>query len=354
MFTLPLMYPVPAPDAPASWCTDVDLAQVRSADELPQRFAVGPLDHEAFSADAGGWSARWADDAVLSSLLVEYHRPTRRARVRTQFLGSNPLEATTVASLLDQLLIAAFDPIPSGCDVTLARALHPLALTVPPRFGASALWPPFGPMIVLAVPLHALQVEAFRDWLAARPLPGARDHVQDWVGLSGSSVRYEDDNRPQWFTGIEAARAQISAATGLPAGVESTRLRDGRAGWYIDRPVYLGLMLVPLAGVPALAADLHAAGFLLTVHKASNNSHHGANGLEMESFLLTTDALERAGSFTYDHALRGISEVTYLLSPCGTRVPWSEWLKYALRGGVTSLRAPLPSKLTTPSSSARH
>jgi hypothetical protein len=342
MHAIPLLHSVPSPAVPDDWFRPSDLAAVQSPDDLPSWFAVGAFDAEAFSSDARNWCARWADDAALSSLLVEYHRPTRRARVRTQFLGSNPLEATAVASLQEQLLTAAFDPMSSGFDATLARALVPLAVAVPPRYGRTALWAPFGPMMVLAVPLHALRVDAWCDWMTARGLSSPRDRVQAWVGLSGSSVRYDETHRPSWFTGVEAARAAISAATGLPAGVEPSPLRDGRPGWFVDRPVYLAMMLVPMAGIPSLASDLHAAGFIATSAEASWASLDGAKGLEMEAFVLTTEALERAGTFTCNFESRGIAEITYALTPCSVRVPWPEWLKYAAQGGVASLPAPAP------------
>jgi len=178
MHAIPLLHPIPVPTVPEDWSRNLDLAAVRSLDDLPSWFAVGALDHEAFSSDARGWCARWADDGALSSLLVEYHRATRRARVRTQLLGSNPLEATVVASSQEHTLAAAFDPMPPGCDGALLRALNEDAVALPPRYGRSALWAPFGPLLVLAVPLHALQVDAFRDWMAARPMRWARDRVQ--------------------------------------------------------------------------------------------------------------------------------------------------------------------------------
>lgn len=342
MHAIPLYHTVPMPTLPEGWYVDPDLAAVASVDDLPPWFAVGLIDTEAFASDARGWCARWADDAALSSLLVEYHRPTRRARVRTQFLGSNPMEATTTALLTAQLLAAAFEPMSSGFDAALSRALVPLSVAAPQRYGRTELWTPFGPMMVLALPLHALRVDAWREWMGAREMWSARDRVQAWVGLSGSSLRYDEANRPLWFTGIESARAAISAATGLPAGVEPAPLRDGRPGWFVDRPLYVAMMLVPMAGIPALAADLHAAGFIPTRDEASRASHRGADGLEMEAFVLTTDAMERAGFFSCGFEMRGIAEINYALTPCGVRVPWAEWLKYAAQGGVASLPAPTP------------
>jgi hypothetical protein len=352
MHAIPLLHPVPAPTVPEDWSRTFDLAAVRSPGDLPPWFAVGALDLEAFSSDARGWCARWADDAAMSSLLVEYHRPTRRARVRTQFLGSNPLEATVVASLQEQLLAAAFDPMPPGCDGALLRALGADAVALPPRYGHSALWAPFGSMLVMALPLHALRIDAFRDWMAARPLRCARDRVQAWVGLCASQLRYNEQWRPFWFDGIEAARAAVSTATGLPAGVEPAPLRDGRPGWLVERPVYAAFMLLPMAGVPALVADLRAAGFLASREAAMSDSGKGAGGLEMEAFLVTTAALEHAGSLALQFGEFGLAEVHYTLTPCGSRVPWPEWLKYATRGGVASLPAPL--QLPTPASAVRH
>lgn len=352
MHAIPLIHPVPTPSVPDDWFRPSDLAAVRSPDDLPAWFAVGAFDVEAFSSDARGWCARWADDAALSSLLVEYHRPTRRARVRTQFLGSNPLEATVVASLQEQLLAAAFDPMPSGCDWSLVRALHGHAVAMPPRYGTSALWAPYGPMMVMALPLHTLEVDAFREWLPTRPVHAPRDHVEAWVGLCGSQVHYDEQRRLGWFDSIEGARAIVSAATGLPTRIEPLALPDGRPAWRVDRPVYVALMVLPMAGVPALAADLQSAGFLASRNEASTRSSQGADGLEMEAFLLTTEALEKAGSLTLQYDPSGIVGVRYELLPCGTRVPWSEWLKYMLKGGVASLPAKPP--MQPARSTARH
>lgn len=169
---------------------------------------------------------------------------------------------------------------------------------------------------------------------------------------SASQLRYEEERRPGWFSSIESARAMTSAATGLPARVEPAPLRDGRPGWLVQRPVHLAFMVLSMAGVPALAADLQAAGFLASCGDASTASHRGAHGLEMEAFLLTTEALERANTFTLQYPTRGIEEVLYALTPCGSRVPWTDWLKYALEGGVASLPAPAP--LPPIRSAARH
>jgi len=172
------------------------------------------------------------------------------------------------------------------------------------------------------------------------------------VGLCASQLRYNEDWRPLWFGGVEAARAAFSAATGLPAFVEPAPLRDGRPGWLVERPVYAAFMLLPMAGVPALVADLRAAGFVASRHAAMAASGKGAGGFEMEAFLLTTAALENAVSLGLQFGGRGLAEVHYSLTPCGSRVPWPEWLKYATQGGVASLPAPL--QLPTPGSALRH
>jgi hypothetical protein len=83
-----------------------------------------------------------------------------------------------------------------------------------------------------------------------------------------------------------------------------------------------------------------------------SDSGKGAGGLEMEAFLVTTAALEHAGSLALQFGEFGLAEVNYTLTPCGSRVPWPEWLKYATLGGVASLPAPL--QLPTPASAVRH
>lgn len=329
MNCLPLMIPLDQQPAIAAGPSPAALTDVRLPSDLPPWWVVGELDAAAFESTEERWVARWADPVARSSIALQYHRASGRARLRHQFLGSEPFEIRACEAELEGLALRLLEPVPLSWDEALRKALLPWRVDLPPRYSGSRWMLPLGPLLTLVVPVAYGEIPRLQALVAARVADTPADRCTGLVGFTGSSVRYDDSRRPSWFTSVDDAEALFRKSTNLPARVREYPLRDGRPGWFVERPIYLALLVVPMAGIVKTVEWLHEERFVRSAAEAKELGAKGPFGEELSAFMLTTDALDDCPAHTVHSPAAKIEQMTYSLGAGGMRLSWFNYLGFA-------------------------
>lgn len=329
MNCLPLMIPLDQQPAIETGPSPAALADVHLPTDLPPWWVLGELDAAAFESTEERWVARWANPSARSSIHLQYHRASGRARLRHQFLGSELFEIRACEAELEGLARRLLEPVPLSWDEALRTALLPWRVDLPPRYSGSRWMLPFGPLLTLVVPVPYGEIPRLQALLAARVANTPADRCTGLVGFTGCSLRYDDSRRPHWFTSVNDAEALFRKSTHLPARVREFPLRDGRPGWFVERPVYLALLVIPMAGIVKTVEWLHEERFVRSAAEAKQLAFKGPFGEELSAFLLTTDALDDCPAQTVQSPVARIDQMTYSLGAGGMRLSWFSYLGFA-------------------------
>lgn len=239
-------------------------AEVKSADDLPDRLLLGDLERESFRWEKKGWSAEWVD--------ADGHRARFRhagglSSLELAYRGDELVTLTSAERFVD--LAQTVQTIHPGAwlDILGRHLQGQYNLRVFPHREDDAVGGDFpdGHLLTLVMPVPADRLMALFD--LHKRLQGDADirtAYTAYLRLAFSVVNYIEGRNPAMLAHPAGLVLHHVNALGTPAAEMPLRETDadGLTAWTLRRSHYLYLAHLHLREVARLVARLAEAGFI--------------------------------------------------------------------------------------------
>ena len=291
-----ILFSLPSNPSASATISDVPLADVSRAADLPPFLIAGPLDRTNFQCDASGWRATWRYRADAPTLSIAWRRDTRDADFDLTAPGIAPLFGMASGATLARVLRHLAPGLPRWMRRALRPRLEAIAnLRVPEVDAPQLVTFPAGPLAALALPLPHDRLDELADWHNGAALDdrlGTRCIIH--AAECDNRVRYDDRRRVPLESNRRVAQI-LAEASGNATDLRVNEHPDGRIAVTVDRRTALAVFVLPLAAVPLLVERLLAERFLASAAFARDASRIGPFGVECAALLLPP----RAGAWRH-------------------------------------------------------
>lgn len=259
----PKLLPLPAIERPAHLPVDRP-AEVKSADDLPNRLFLGDLVAESFRTQKKGWVAEWRD---ADGHLARYRFAGHLSSLEMAYDGDELVTLIT-AERFAELGQSIQNIHPGSWLGKLGERIEPAYnLRVFPHREDDAVGGDFpdGHLISLVMPVAADRLMDLFD-LHKRLQNDAtiRTGIDAYLRLAYSIVNYLEGRNPAMLTHPVGLVMHHVNALGTPAAEMPTREldNDGEAAWTLRRSHYLYVAHLHLRDAARLVERLAEAGFI--------------------------------------------------------------------------------------------